>query len=162
MNTTEARVCSSGWNWWRTETPKKQRVLKHNTLSSGLFCCCCCWLCFFLSFTITKKRAKILVACVDRLRQEHILFSTDGPHRNVLKFKPPMCFNTENADELLTKMDKILAEIEAGTYGLDTSILGFGTFRFEGFHHWELCWRFVFSQWSWGGAGDSETDEWRS
>ena len=50
-----------------------------------------------------------------RLKQEHVLFSTDGPHRNVLKFKPPMCFNIENADELLDKVDMIMTEIESGT-----------------------------------------------
>jgi hypothetical protein len=43
-----------------------------------------------------------------------VLFSADGPDRNVLKFKPPMCFNTENADELLDKIDAILSEIEDG------------------------------------------------
>lgn len=48
------------------------------------------------------------------MRQEHILFSSDGPDRNVLKFKPPMVFTTENADELLDQLDAILTEIESG------------------------------------------------
>ncbi len=42
------------------------------------------------------------------------MFSSDGPDRNVLKFKPPMVFTTENADELLDQLDAILTEIESG------------------------------------------------
>lgn len=40
-----------------------------------------------------------------------VFFSTDGPHRNVLKFKPPMCFTKEDADELADKLDIILQEM---------------------------------------------------
>ena len=43
-----------------------------------------------------------------RLKEEHILLSADGPHRNVLKFKPPLCFTTEDADLVVEKIDLIL------------------------------------------------------
>ncbi len=43
-----------------------------------------------------------------RLKEDHILLSADGPHRNVLKFKPPMCFSTEDADLVVEKIDLIL------------------------------------------------------
>ncbi|XP_064626793.1 ethanolamine-phosphate phospho-lyase-like [Lineus longissimus] len=46
-----------------------------------------------------------------RLKEEHVLFSADGPHSNVLKFKPPMCFTMENADFLVEKLDRILGKI---------------------------------------------------
>jgi hypothetical protein len=46
------------------------------------------------------------------LKEERILFSADGPYSNVLKFKPPMCFNFENADFLVEKLDKILGKID--------------------------------------------------
>jgi 4-aminobutyrate aminotransferase-like enzyme len=36
--------------------------------------------------------------------------STDGPDHNVLKIKPPMCFNQTNADFLLENLDLVLAE----------------------------------------------------
>ena len=49
-----------------------------------------------------------------RLKEQCILLSADGPDRNVLKFKPPMCFSMEDADELLSKLDAIFAEIERG------------------------------------------------
>ena len=49
------------------------------------------------------------------MKQERIVLSTDGPNRNVLKIKPPMCFNVANADELVHKLDVILSEIESTT-----------------------------------------------
>lgn len=39
---------------------------------------------------------------VNRMKQLHkVLVSSDGPNDNVIKLKPPMCFNRENADEFL-------------------------------------------------------------
>ncbi|MEZ4934884.1 MAG: aminotransferase class III-fold pyridoxal phosphate-dependent enzyme [Saprospiraceae bacterium] len=46
----------------------------------------------------------------NRMRHRGILMSTDGPFHNVLKIKPPMCFNKINADFLIENMEKILAE----------------------------------------------------
>lgn len=43
-----------------------------------------------------------------RLKENHILLSTDGPGRNVLKFKPPMCFNLDNVQRVVAKLDAIL------------------------------------------------------
>ncbi|XP_018596929.2 ethanolamine-phosphate phospho-lyase [Scleropages formosus] len=48
-----------------------------------------------------------------KLKEQRILLSTDGPHRNVLKFKPPMCFCAEDAKFIVEKIDKVLTEIEA-------------------------------------------------
>ncbi|XP_066473941.1 5-phosphohydroxy-L-lysine phospho-lyase isoform X2 [Tiliqua scincoides] len=48
-----------------------------------------------------------------RLKEEFIMLSTDGPGRNVLKFKPPLCFNTKDAKLVVDKLDKILRELEA-------------------------------------------------
>ena len=49
---------------------------------------------------------------ITRLKQERILFSADGPNRNVLKFKSPMVFSLEDADHLLVTMGAIFDEIE--------------------------------------------------
>jgi len=46
------------------------------------------------------------------MKEEQILLSTDGPHHNVLKIKPPMCFSIADADELVQKLDLILSEID--------------------------------------------------
>ncbi|XP_046391879.1 5-phosphohydroxy-L-lysine phospho-lyase-like [Ischnura elegans] len=49
---------------------------------------------------------------VSRMKEEHILISSDGPDRNVLKLKPPMVFSEENADRFVKLLDEILNEIE--------------------------------------------------
>ncbi len=46
----------------------------------------------------------------NRMRDHGILVSTDGPYHNVLKIKPPLVFNAENADFFVATLDKIMAE----------------------------------------------------
>ena len=46
----------------------------------------------------------------NRMREEGILISTDGPLHNVLKIKPPMVFDRDDADRLIGTLDGILAE----------------------------------------------------
>lgn len=46
----------------------------------------------------------------NRMRDNGILISTDGPFHNVLKIKPPMVFTKENADRLISVLDRILSE----------------------------------------------------
>lgn len=57
------------------------------------------------SFTIT-------MFSVIRMREEKILISRDGPDSNVLKFKPPMVFSTQDADRLVDTLDRMLAELD--------------------------------------------------
>ncbi|XP_055009141.1 5-phosphohydroxy-L-lysine phospho-lyase isoform X1 [Boleophthalmus pectinirostris] len=45
---------------------------------------------------------------VKRLKEDHIVVSTDGPWDNVLKFKPPMCFSMDNAKHVTQCIDRIL------------------------------------------------------
>lgn len=40
----------------------------------------------------------------NELRNRHILISTDGPFDNVLKIKPPLSFNRDNADTLVNEI----------------------------------------------------------
>jgi len=56
--------------------------------------------------TAKAKRVK------ERLRDHHLLLSTDGPEENVLKIKPPLVFTRENADRLVETLDRILREDE--------------------------------------------------
>lgn len=44
-----------------------------------------------------------------RMKEKGVLLSADGPHRNVLKIKPPMCFTEEDAKFLVDQLDGILA-----------------------------------------------------
>jgi 4-aminobutyrate aminotransferase-like enzyme/Ser/Thr protein kinase RdoA (MazF antagonist) len=46
----------------------------------------------------------------ERMKQQGILISTDGPLHNVLKIKPPMCFSGDNAEQFLSTLDLILYE----------------------------------------------------
>ena len=47
---------------------------------------------------------------IERMKEEGILVSTDGPFHNVLKIKPPMVFTKDNADFLVQTLERILAE----------------------------------------------------
>jgi 4-aminobutyrate aminotransferase-like enzyme/Ser/Thr protein kinase RdoA (MazF antagonist) len=49
---------------------------------------------------------------VNRLRQEGVLASTDGPLDNVLKFKPPMVFGRDEADQLCDTLDRALGALK--------------------------------------------------
>ena len=48
----------------------------------------------------------------NELRENHILVSTDGPYDNVLKMKPPLCFNMENAKEVIDQITVILSQLQ--------------------------------------------------
>ena len=50
---------------------------------------------------------------VNRLKEQGILLSTDGPLYNVIKMKPPMCFTIDNVEEMITRLDKIFYEIDS-------------------------------------------------
>ncbi len=52
--------------------------------------------------TILAKRIK------NELRKNHILISTDGPFDNVIKTKPPLVFNRENALRVIEEIDQII------------------------------------------------------
>lgn len=49
---------------------------------------------------------------VQRFREEHIIMSTEGKLGNVLKFKPPMCFNMSDARRFIQVLTKALTELE--------------------------------------------------
>jgi 4-aminobutyrate aminotransferase-like enzyme/Ser/Thr protein kinase RdoA (MazF antagonist) len=47
---------------------------------------------------------------VNRLREEGILAGTDGPHHNVIKLRPPLCFTAADAKTFTSALDSILRE----------------------------------------------------
>ncbi len=62
----------------------------------------------------TKQPATQLAADVaNRLREQGVLISTDGPHDNVIKIKPPIVFTRDDADILCSELDRALAELPA-------------------------------------------------
>jgi 4-aminobutyrate aminotransferase-like enzyme len=52
-----------------------------------------------------SARAKQIV---EGMKQQRILLSTDGPHHNVIKFKPPMTFDLANADRVVMALERVL------------------------------------------------------
>ena len=47
---------------------------------------------------------------VERIRDRGILLSTDGPLHNVVKIKPPLVFDEDDADRLVSNLDEVLEE----------------------------------------------------
>jgi len=47
---------------------------------------------------------------VERMKEKYILLSTDGPLHNVIKIKPPLAITISDIDDLLEKLDDVLAE----------------------------------------------------
>jgi 4-aminobutyrate aminotransferase-like enzyme len=47
---------------------------------------------------------------VNRLREEGILAGTDGPHHNVIKLRPPLCFTVADAERFTSTLASILEE----------------------------------------------------
>jgi 4-aminobutyrate aminotransferase-like enzyme len=70
----------------------------------------------FLGVELVRDRATLEPAgaeasyVANRMREEGILLGTDGPHHNVVKIRPPMCFDESNADRLVGTLDRILGE----------------------------------------------------
>ena len=50
---------------------------------------------------------------VNRLREEGILAGTDGPHHNVIKLRPPLCFTPADAAKFTSDLAQILSETPA-------------------------------------------------
>jgi hypothetical protein len=48
---------------------------------------------------------------VDRMRERGILLGTEGPHHNVLKIRPPMPFNEQDADRLVATLDDVMGNL---------------------------------------------------
>ena len=49
---------------------------------------------------------------VERMKDNGILMSTDGPLHNVLKIKPPIVFSKDNADELVAALSDVIGELD--------------------------------------------------
>ena len=45
------------------------------------------------------------------MRNNGVLLSTDGPHDNVIKIKPPLVFNKQNVDNVCEKLEIFFKKI---------------------------------------------------
>lgn len=50
--------------------------------------------------------------------EEGILVSSDGPNVNVIKLKPPMVFNINDADRFLKALKKMISDIRTQRFQL--------------------------------------------
>uniref|UniRef100_A0A8C6LJS1 Ethanolamine-phosphate phospho-lyase n=1 Tax=Nothobranchius furzeri TaxID=105023 RepID=A0A8C6LJS1_NOTFU len=96
----------------RLEKLKEKHLLIGDIRGRGLF----------VGVELVRDRAKLTPATAEaqeviyKLKEQHILLSADGPHRNVLKFKPPLCFTTEDVDLVVEKLDLILTVLKMAMY----------------------------------------------
>ena len=71
----------------------------------------------FIGAELVRDRATLTPATAEatyianRLRDRGILISTDGPAHNILKIRPPMCFRSTDAHELLESLSTCLNEL---------------------------------------------------
>jgi 4-aminobutyrate aminotransferase-like enzyme/Ser/Thr protein kinase RdoA (MazF antagonist) len=70
----------------------------------------------FIGAELVKNRTTLepavteIDSIVQKMKDRGYLLSTDGPLHNVLKIKPPLPFNKQNADELIQLLDEVLSE----------------------------------------------------
>ncbi|XP_044536729.1 ethanolamine-phosphate phospho-lyase [Gracilinanus agilis] len=75
----------------------------------------------FIGIDLVKDHQKRTPATAEaqhiiyKMKEQRVLISADGPHRNVLKLKPPMCFTKEDAKFMVEQLDKILTVLEEAT-----------------------------------------------
>jgi len=66
----------------------------------------------FLGFEIIDEEGKQNSALASHIKNEmrnrHILISTDGPYDNVIKSKPPLCFNKKDAEVVVENIQDII------------------------------------------------------
>jgi 4-aminobutyrate aminotransferase-like enzyme len=70
----------------------------------------------FIGAELVKNRTTLepavteIDSIVQKMKDRGYLLSTDGPLHNVLKIKPPLPFNKQNADEFVQLLDEVLSE----------------------------------------------------
>ncbi|KAG8519449.1 Ethanolamine-phosphate phospho-lyase, partial [Galemys pyrenaicus] len=62
-----------------------------------------------------------------KMKESGVLLSADGPYRNVLKIKPPMCFTEEDAVFMVDQLDGILTVLEEAIGGKAGSMISDNT-----------------------------------
>ena len=70
----------------------------------------------FLGFELVNDRetkepaAEEAARIVDIMRDKGVLLSTDGPHHNVIKIKPPLVLTEEDVNSTITHLDEVLRD----------------------------------------------------
>ena len=73
---------------------------------------------YFIGIDLVKSRQtrepaiESAKTVLQAMREAFILLSLDGPYSNVLKIKPPLVFNKENAQNVIQNFDRILSNLK--------------------------------------------------
>lgn len=59
-----------------------------------------------------EPNAHLAKQIVEKMKQHRILLSTDGPDHNVIKFKPPMVFDSANAERMIVALKKVIGNLD--------------------------------------------------
>jgi len=72
----------------------------------------------FIGIDLVTDRAtrapatQLAMDCMLKLRQNYgILLNNEGPHSNIVKIKPPMCFTHANVDAVCRALDTVLTQL---------------------------------------------------
>ncbi|WP_444994981.1 aminotransferase class III-fold pyridoxal phosphate-dependent enzyme [Aliikangiella sp. IMCC44359] len=68
---------------------------------------------FVLDRELKEPAVEQISYVIERLKEEGILLTTEGPLHNVLKIKPPLAFSIEDGDYFLKTLECVLAETGA-------------------------------------------------
>ncbi|XP_047423223.1 ethanolamine-phosphate phospho-lyase isoform X2 [Sciurus carolinensis] len=88
---------------------------------------------FFIGIDLVKDHEQRTPATAEaqhviyKMKEKRVLLSVDGPHRNVLKIKPPMCFTEENAKVMVDQLDGILTAVEEAMQAETQSVISENT-----------------------------------
>eukprot|EP00405_Crypthecodinium_cohnii_P013869 CAMPEP_0206445394 /NCGR_PEP_ID=MMETSP0324_2-20121206/15482_1 /ASSEMBLY_ACC=CAM_ASM_000836 /TAXON_ID=2866 /ORGANISM="Crypthecodinium cohnii, Strain Seligo" /LENGTH=544 /DNA_ID=CAMNT_0053913601 /DNA_START=46 /DNA_END=1680 /DNA_ORIENTATION=+ len=61
--------------------------------------------------TTKEPAAALCRAVVNRMKDQGVLVSYDGPLQNVIRIKPPMCFSHKNAEMLVDRLDDSITRL---------------------------------------------------
>ena len=91
-------------DYWMSALRALDREMIGDVRGSGLF----------LGIELVRDRTTLEPATteasriVNRLRDQGILAGTDGPHHNVIKLRPPLCFTKEDADRFVGVLGEVV------------------------------------------------------
>lgn len=77
----------------------------------------------FVGIELVRDRATLEPASeeaytvIEKMRDRQILLSTEGPHYNIIKIKPPIVFSEKDADHFVTHLDEVLTEMADSSHG---------------------------------------------
>jgi 4-aminobutyrate aminotransferase-like enzyme/aminoglycoside phosphotransferase (APT) family kinase protein len=61
-----------------------------------------------------EPAAKLASSVVEGMKERGVLISTEGPHHNVLKIRPPLCFAESDSERLVKTLEEALSEVGVG------------------------------------------------